>query len=183
MKKLKRTFYNREADIVAKDLLGKLLVRRVAGKTLVGRIVETEAYLGEHDLACHTAKGMTERNRVMFGPAGHTYVYMIYGMYYCTNIVTESVGRGSAVLLRALEPIKNVKDKTSGPGLLSKAMKIDRKLNGCDLLENKMFVTYPPHAEKFIIISRPRIGVDYAGRWAKRCLRFYIKNNPCVSRP
>src|SRR5881398_784235 len=108
MRKLPRGFYDRETVLVARDLLGKHLVHRVAGVERVGRIVEVEAYLGPHDLAAHSAKGLTERTKVMFGPPGHAYVYMIYGRYCCMNVVTEREGLASAVLLRAIEPVTGI---------------------------------------------------------------------------
>jgi DNA-3-methyladenine glycosylase len=119
----------------------------------------------------------------MFGPPGHAYVYFIYGMYFCMNVVTEREGHASAVLLRAVEPVENIAGRTGGPGLLCRAMRIDRRLNGHDLLSDDFFIAAPDRAEKMIIVKRPRIGVDYAKHWAKRLLRFYIKGNPHVSRP
>jgi DNA-3-methyladenine glycosylase len=183
MRRLPRSFYDRDTIIVARELLGKHLVHVEPGVRRVGRIVEVEAYLGPHDLAAHSAKGLTERTRVMFGPPGHTYVYLIYGMYYCMNVVTEREGHASAILLRAIESIENVAGKTSGPGLLCNAMRIDKRLNGHDLLSGDFYIAAPTRAEHFIIVKRPRIGVDYARHWAKRPLRFYIKGNPFVSRP
>jgi DNA-3-methyladenine glycosylase len=182
MQKLPRQFYDRDTIIVAKELLGKFLVHTSNGIERVGRIVETEAYLGEHDLAAHSSKGKTERTKIMFGPPGHAYVYFIYGMYFCMNVVTEREGHASAVLLRAIEPVKNLEGKTCGPGLLCRAMKIDKKLNGHDLLSDNFFIAAPTKLEIFKTIKRPRIGVDYAKHWAKRHLRFYIKGNPHVSR-
>lgn len=182
MKKLPRHFYDRETALVARELLGKLLVRRSAGVVRIGKIVETEAYLGPHDLAAHSAKGLTARTQPMFGPPGHAYVYLIYGMHHCMNVVTEREGHASAVLLRAVEPVKNLAGRTQGPGLLCRAMEIDRRLNAHDLLSDDFFIAGPETAEKFTIIKRPRIGVDYAGHWARRLLRFYIKGNAFVSR-
>jgi DNA-3-methyladenine glycosylase len=118
----------------------------------------------------------------MFGPPGHAYVYLIYGMYHCMNVVTEAEGHASAVLLRAVEPVQNVDGRTQGPGLLCKAMHIDRTLNGCDLLSSALFISPPDSPESFDMVKRPRIGVDYAGSWAKRLLRFYIQANPFVSK-
>jgi DNA-3-methyladenine glycosylase len=164
-------------------LLGKWLVRVDHRVIRIGKIVEVEAYLGPHDLAAHSSRGLTERTRVMFGPPGHAYVYFIYGMYHCLNVVTEREGHASAVLLRALEPVKNLDGRSSGPGLLCRAMHIDRRLNGHDLLSDDLFIATPSEAESFRIVKRPRIGVDYARHWAKRHLRFYIKDNPFVSRP
>ena len=153
------------------------------GVERVGKIVEVEAYLGPHDLAAHSARGLTERNKIMFGPPGHAYVYFIYGMYFCMNVVTEREGHASAVLLRAIEPVKNIAGRTCGPGLLCRALNIDRRLNGHNLLSDDFFIAEPDAAESVSIIKCPRIGVDYAGHWAKRHLRFYIKDNPFVSRP
>ena len=159
------------------------LVHRAAGVERVARIVEVEAYLGPHDLAAHSARGLTKRTRVMFGPPGHVYVYLIYGMHWCMNVVTQEEGKASAVLLRALEPVKNVEGRTQGPGLLTRAMGIDGRHNGHDLLSGDLFITRPPAGEKkIVIVKRPRIGVDYAGHWARRLLRFYVKGNAFVSR-
>ena len=182
MQKLPRQFYDRDTTLVARELLGKLLVHQAGGVIRVGKIVETEAYLGEHDLAAHSSKGRTRRTEIMFGPPGYAYVYFIYGMYYCVNVVTERAGHASAVLLRAVEPVKNLEGRTCGPGLLCRAMKIDKALNGHDLLSDDFFIAAPETAEKVSIVKRPRIGVDYAKHWAKRHLRFYLKGNPHVSR-
>jgi DNA-3-methyladenine glycosylase len=182
LRKLPRSFYDRDTIAVARDLLGKCLVRRAGGVTRVGRIVEVEAYLGAHDLAAHSARGLTPRTKVMFGPPGHAYVYLIYGMYCCMNVVTQAEGKASAVLLRALEPVRNVEDRTRGPGLLCKAMGIDRQLNGHDLTSTGFYIADDGVAPRVAIVRRPRIGVDYAGHWAKRLLRFYLRGNPYVSR-
>src|SRR5579872_3133071 len=136
MQKLARSFYDRDTTEVAQELLGKYLVHASHGVERIGKIVEVEAYLGPHDLAAHSAKGLTNRTKVMFGPPGYAYVYMIYGMYFCMNVVTEKEGHASAVLLRAIEPIKNIETRTQGPGLLCKAMQIDKQLNGYDLTGN-----------------------------------------------
>lgn len=183
MKKLTRDFYNQKTVLVAKSLLGQYLVSRIGGLERIGRIVEVEAYIGPHDLASHCSKGMTKRTQTMFGPPGHLYIYMIYGMYFCTNIVTEAEGHGSAVLLRALEPIKNIQEKTSGPGLLSRALQFDKTLNGSDLLGNQIFITEPDRISPFTIKKRPRVGVAYAKAWAKKLLRFYIEGNAYISKP
>jgi DNA-3-methyladenine glycosylase len=180
--KLKRSFYNRDTVLVAKDLLGKVLVRASGGVERAGRIVEVEAYLGPHDLAAHSARGRTPRTEVMFGPPGHAYVYMIYGMYFCMNVVTEKEGHAAAVLLRAVEPMRNVTGKTKGPGLLCRAMGIDKRLNGHDLESDDFFIASDGKKGQFEIVARPRIGVDYSGSWAKELLRFYIKDSPFVSR-
>lgn len=182
LRKLRRDFYDRDTVEVARDLLGKYLVHVVNGVKRIGRIVEVEAYVGPHDLAAHTSKGITDRTRIMFGPAGFAYVYLIYGMYNCVNVVTENEGHGSAVLLRALEPVKNLEGRTQGPGLLCKAMDIDRRLNGHDLESLDFYLAESAESESFTIVERPRIGVDYAGEWAACELRFYIAGNPYVSR-
>jgi DNA-3-methyladenine glycosylase len=182
VQKLPRQFYDRDTTLVARELLGKLLVHQAGGVIRVGKIVETEAYLGEHDLAAHSSKGRTRRTEIMFGPPGYAYVYLIYGMYYCVNVVTERAGHASAVLLRAVEPVKNLEGRTCGPGLLCRAMKIDKALNGHDLLSDDFFIAAPATTEEIPIVKGPRIGVDYAKHWARRHLRFYLKGNPHVSR-
>jgi DNA-3-methyladenine glycosylase len=183
MQKLERPFYDRETLHVARELLGKYLVHLSDGVERVGRIVEVEAYLGPHDLAAHSSKGLTERTKIMFGPPGHAYVYMIYGIYHCMNVVTEPEGHASAVLLRAIEPVENVEGRTQGPGLLCRAMQIDRRLNGHDLVSDDFYIAAKPGSDPPVIVKRPRVGVDYAGHWAKRLLRFYIKENPFISKP
>ena len=183
MQKLPRAFYDRDTVTVAQELLGQWLVHRSRGVERIGRIVEVEAYLGTQDLAAHSARGLTERTRVMFGPPGHAYVYFIYGMHHCMNVVTEAEGHASAVLLRAVEPVKNIAGRTCGPGLLCRALRIDRRLNAHDLLSDNFFIARPPGRGPVAIVKRPRVGVDYARHWARRHLRFYIKGNPFVSRP
>jgi len=183
MRKLPRSFYDRDTIVVAHELLGTHLVHVVAGVERVGRIVEVEAYLGPHDLAAHSARGLTKRTRVMFGPPGHAYVYLIYGMHWCVNVVTQAEGTASAVLLRAVEPVKNIEGRTQGPALLTRAMGIDGRLNGHDLLGDELFVRDARDDTPIRIVKRPRIGVDYAGHWARRHLRFYIRGNPFISKP
>jgi DNA-3-methyladenine glycosylase len=179
---LPREFYDRDTIAVARELLGKHLVLRSGGVERVGRIVETEAYLGPHDLAAHSARGRTARTEVMFGPPGHAYVYLIYGMYWCMNVVTQPEGQASAVLLRALEPVRNLEGRSQGPGLLCRAMGIDRRHHGRDLLDPDFHIEAPSVEPPIAIVRRPRIGVDYAGHWAKRLLRFYIRGNPWISK-
>ncbi|MCK9540033.1 DNA-3-methyladenine glycosylase [Dokdonella sp.] len=177
-----RRFYARDTRQVARELLGKLLVHQVGDLQRVGRIVEVEAYLGPDDLAAHTSRGRTARTRAMFGPPGHVYVYLIYGMHHCMNVVTEPEGTGTAVLLRALEPVANLSLSASGPGRLCKAMDIDLSLYGHDLLSDTLYIARPPTQVPFSIVARPRIGVDYAGEWATRPLRFYIEGNRFISK-
>lgn len=181
MKKLNRDFYDRDTVVVAKDLLGKYLVHASKGITRIGKIVEVEAYLGLHDKAAHSSKGITKRTQIMYGPPGFAYVYLIYGMYHCVNFVTEKEGNGTAVLIRALEPIQNIHARTQGPGLLCKAMDIDMRLNGHDLLSKDFYVADAGDRAGHIV-SAKRIGVDYAGEWAQELLRFYIRDNVFVSR-
>lgn len=183
MRTLTRDFYNRNTVEVAKDLLGKYLVHKSNNIKRVGRIVEVEAYLGPHDLAAHSCKGLTKRTEVMFGPPGFAYVYLIYGMYHCVNVVTEEEGHASAVLIRALEPIQNIDMRTQGPGLLCKAMHIDKQLNAHDLTSKNFYIAAPAAPSEFTIVKKPRIGVDYAGVWTKKLLRFYIKDNSFISKP
>lgn len=181
--KLPRSFYDRDTVTVARELLGCYLVHVVNGVERVGRIVEVEAYIGPEDLAAHSSKGLTPRTRILFGPPGHAYVYLIYGIYWCMNAVTEREGHGSAVLLRALEPVQNVDGKTRGPGLLCRAMGVDGRLNAHDLLSNDFFIAAGHRADMSEIVARPRIGVEYSGAWAGKPLRFYLKDNPYISKP
>ncbi len=182
MRILPRSFYDRDTIVVARELLGKCLVHRSRGVERIGRIVEVEAYLGSHDLAAHSARGLTDRTKVMFGAPGFAYIYLIYGMYYCMNVVTERQGHASAVLVRAIEPVKNIEGRTQGPGLLCRAMDIDKRLNAHDLLSDDFYIGAVSRAVALKIVRRPRVGVGYAGHWAKRHLRFYVKGNPFVSR-
>ncbi len=183
MQILSKAFYDRDAECVARDLLGKLLVRRVDHRRQIGRIVETEAYLGPHDLAAHSARGRTTRTEVMFGPPGHAYVYLIYGMHHCLNVVTGPGDHASAVLLRALEPVSNIDISASGPGRLCRALDIDRRLNGHDLTTGELVLVEPADlAGHFEIEARPRVGVDYSGEWAHKPLRFCIAGNQFISR-
>ena len=182
-KPLPRAFFDRDTVTVARELLGKHLIHVSRGVERIGRIVEVEAYLGTNDLASHSSRGMTGRTRVMFGPPGHAYVYLVYGMHCCMNVVTQREGHASAVLLRAIEPVKNVEGSTRGPGRLCKAMRIDRGLNEHDLTGGGFYIADPPAPEPLSIVKSARVGVDYAGHWAKRLLRFYIRGNPFVSKP
>jgi DNA-3-methyladenine glycosylase len=180
--KLPRDFYARDTVEVAKTLLGKHLVHVRDGVEYRARIVEVEAYIGAHDLASHSSKGLTPRTSIMYGPPGHAYVYLIYGMHHCMNVVTEPEGNGAAVLLRAVEPVANIEGNTRGPGLLCRALGIDRQLNGHDLLSDNFYIAESPREESFSIVTRPRIGVAYAAEWADANLRFYIEGNPFVSK-
>jgi DNA-3-methyladenine glycosylase len=186
MQKLARDFFARDTVAVAKDLLGCFLVLRIGNLEKIARIVEVEAYLGAHDLAAHSSKGITKRTRTMYGPPGFAYVYLIYGIHHCMNVVTEPEGCGSAVLIRAVEPICNIPGNTKGPGLVCKAMDINLRLNGHDLCSDDFYIanaTEPEWRHKDIkIVQRPRIGVAYAGKWANELLRFYIEGNGYISK-
>jgi DNA-3-methyladenine glycosylase len=179
--KLSRDFYARRTLTVARELIGMHLVRAYRGKQMIGRIVETEAYQGPKDQAAHSARGQTERNAVMFGPPGHAYVYLIYGMWDCVNVVTREPGVPHAALIRAVEPIAGIKERTWGPGLLCKTMHIDRNLNGIDLCGEKLWIEAPRDTRRSKITCAPRIGVDYAGEWAHKLWRFFDADSPYVS--
>ncbi len=180
--KLERAFYDRPTLTVARELIGTHLVRDDGSRRRVGRIVETEAYQGPEDLAAHSSRGRTARTAVMFGPPGHAYVYFIYGFWNCLNVVTEQEGTPHAVLLRALEPVAGIADKTWGPGLLCRALSIDRTLNGADLCGDVLWIERPRGRHRAPRIGRsPRIGVDYAGAWASRPWRFFDRDSPYVS--
>lgn len=179
---LPREFYARRAIVVARDLLGRVLVHQDGGVRRAGVIVETEAYVGPHDLACHASKGRTARTDVMFGPAGHAYVYLIYGMYDCFNVVCERVGYPAAVLVRAVAPIEGCDGKTDGPGKLCRALKINRALNRADLTNSALTIEEGTRMSPRRIEKGPRIGVDYSGDWAHAPLRFWVRDDPHVSR-
>ena len=191
--KLSRSFYEQPTIDVAKQLLGKFLIHRHTDATLVGRIVETEAYLGPQDLACHAAKGRTRRTEVMFGAAGHAYVYFIYGFYNMLNLVTEAEDYPAAVLIRAVQPIRGVElmkqqrksdllhNLASGPGKLCQAFAIDRSHNGADVCGKTLYLEDRGEpTPKFD--ATPRIGVDYAGAWRDKPLRFVVRDSKFVSK-
>ena len=191
--KLPHSFYEQKTIDVAKQLLGKYLVRKHPEGKTIGRIVETEAYIGPQDLACHASRGRTARTEVMFGPAGRAYVYFIYGFYNMLNLVTEATNYPAAVLIRAVEPMDGIelmktrrqngslRNLASGPGKLCQAFAVDRTLNGADLSGNVLYVEdrSEPAAK---IRATPRIGVDYAGKWKSKPYRFLIRGSEFVSR-
>jgi DNA-3-methyladenine glycosylase len=191
--KLPRSFYEQSTVDVAKLLLGKFLVRTHPDGDSIGRIVETEAYIGPQDLACHAAKGRTKRTEVMFGPPGHAYVYFIYGFYNMLNLVTEAKDYPAAVLIRAVEPVKGIElmkrrrrsdelgNLASGPGKLCQAFAIDRSLNGADV-SGKILYVEDRGAPAPKILSTTRIGVNYAGKWKDKRLRFLVRGNEFVSK-
>ncbi len=196
-KKLRRDFYLNDTLLVAENLLGKIFVRKVGGKFLSGKIVETEAYIGEVDESAHSYKGKTERNSVMFNEGGHLYVYFTYGMYFCANVVTEKEGRGNAVLLRAMEPLEGIdtfaqnrfgkseiteREKINllnGPAKICMGFEINKNENGTDLLGDDIFILDASPIDKGKILISERIGISKSKElpW-----RFYIKNNKYVSK-
>lgn len=177
--RLERAFYARDTRVVARELLGKLLVR---GRRRA-RIVETEAYHGLDDAASHGHGGPTPRSAIMFGPAGFAYVYLIYGMWSCLNVVTGDVGLPSAVLLRAaaLEAGEDPRE-AAGPGKLCRALGIDRALNGADLVDGDALWIADDGTAAGAVRQGPRVGVDYAGAWAARPWRYWIADHPSVSK-
>jgi len=185
-----RSLINKKTIEVAKSLLGKHIVHKTKEGTSIGKIVETEAYLSD-DPASHSSRGKTKRNEKMFGPPGKAYVYIIYGMYNCFNVVTQPEGKGEAVLIRALEPISGIelmkkrrktdkiKNLCSGPGKLTTALGITKDHNGADLIKSSLKIISPKNKEKFDIILTSRIGIT---KGADLKLRFYIKDSEFVSR-
>jgi DNA-3-methyladenine glycosylase len=171
---LPRVYFNRPTVTVARSLIGKYLVRVIDGRMLAGKIVEVEAYIGPQDKACHASKGRTQRTDVMFGPGGIAYVYLIYGMYHCLNVVTEREEFPSAVLIRAIEINGELID---GPGRLCRALQIDRRLNRADLTtgESLWFEDRGTLVERGDVAAHRRVGVDYAGEWAKKPWRFRLR--------
>jgi DNA-3-methyladenine glycosylase len=188
---LGRAFYARPTITVARELLGKVLVRQPAGgAALAARIVEVEAYLGERDAASHARRGPTPRAAIMFGPPGFLYVYLIYGMHHCMNMVTETDGVAGAVLIRAAAPIVGFGDGAgarargplTGPGKLCSALAITRALNGHDLTHGREIYVADDGSPAPRRARSARIGVDYAGAWAARKLRFFDARSPYVCR-
>lgn len=182
MARLGRSFYARDAVTVARELLGATLVHRHRGRLLRGRIVETEAYVGAHDLACHASKGRTRRTEVMFGRAGHAYVYLVYGIHELLNVVTGAKDDAQAVLIRAAEVLPEASGgpgRMNGPGKLARSLRVTRALNGADLCGSRLWIERGRAPRK--IARARRIGVDYAGVWAERLLRFYDDESGEVS--
>jgi DNA-3-methyladenine glycosylase len=169
MTRLPRAFFERPCLDVARELVGKHLCHRVGRRVRSGRIVETEAYIGQEDQACHARFGPTPRARILFGPPGHAYVFLIYGMYDCFNVVCEPAGRPAAVLVRALEPDPGVDQRTDGPGKLCRALAITRTQNHADLCTARSPLWIEARDERAPRIAiTERIGVEYAGEWAKK---------------
>lgn len=203
MKKLSRDFYNRDTLEVSKDLLGKLLIHHTEGDRLVARIVEVEAYIGDIDKACHAYNNrMTNRTKVLFGPPGIAYVYLIYGMYYCFNVVTEEKDKAAAILVRAIEPMEAIEkmaanryqkrlgeiskkqqiNLTNGPGKLCIAMGITKEQNEMDLCGDKLYIAEAQEKQSYQIVTTTRINIDYAEEAIDFPWRYYIKDNPYVSK-
>jgi len=192
-KPLPRKFYLQDTITVSRELLGKIIVRKTGGKILTARIVETEAYFGDHDPACHAYQKVTERNKIMYDTGGKVYVYFIYGNYYCFNVVSEGKGTGNATLIRAVEPlegidimkkfrgnVKNIHELSNGPGKFCIALNIDKNLYGEDLtVSEKIFISKPVKNEKFEVITTKRIGLNTGTEFP---YRFYIKDNPYVTK-
>ena len=191
--------FGRDAVSTARRLLGQRLVRALDGRRLAGTIVEVEAYLGPEDRACHTYAGRrTLRNESMYLPGGHAYVYFTYGMHHCFNVVCGGAGEGVAVLIRALEPTEGIEamfahrprarrstDLCSGPAKLCQALAIDRSLDGIDLRRDPSLwieCVQTRALPQRRVMATPRIGVDSAGEWSRRPLRFVIRDNPHASR-
>jgi DNA-3-methyladenine glycosylase len=189
---VERSWYDRPAVEVARDLLGSLLVHDTAAGRIAGRIVEVEAYQGPEDLAAHSAGGRTPRNAVMFGPPGHLYVYLVYGLHHCANVVCGPGDKPEAVLLRAAALVEGealarqrrgpvpAERLAAGPGNLGAAFGIDRRLNGADLRQGPVRLAGGPRPER--VVELPRVGVAYAAAWAERPLRFLIPDDPHRSR-
>jgi DNA-3-methyladenine glycosylase len=176
------SFYQRSTDVVARELLGKLLVRQINGKLIKARIVETEAYFGQDDPASHACRGKTKRNAVMFGAPGCAYVYFNYGMHYLLNVVTEPEGKAGAVLIRAVEPVAGlpkIVNLTNGPAKLTKALGIDLTFNGKALNSPTLGIIDGDDRQNYKIVASPRIGISQG---QELFLRFYIAANPFVSK-
>ena len=178
---LPRDYFDRPTLEVARALVGKYLVREQGSGLLAGRIIEVEAYIGTEDKACHASKGRTARTDVLFGPPGHAYVYLCYGMYEMLNVVAEQEGFPAAILLRAVECEGRVID---GPGRLTRAFDIDRRLNRCDLTigQSLWFEDRGEVVPTGVLKTHPRIGVDYAGEWAHKPWRFRLTMEPSKPR-
>ncbi|MCX6745151.1 MAG: DNA-3-methyladenine glycosylase [Candidatus Parcubacteria bacterium] len=213
--RLIRKFYQQNTFELAQALLGKYLVRKCANNVLIGKIVETEAYYGPNDKASHASRGKTERTKIMFDQPGLAYIYLVYGMYYCFNIVTEAKDFPAAILIRALEPVKGIKQMyknrqchgehsrtmtptghpstklrmtkslANGPAKLCQALKIDKQLNGTNLITStKLYLAENPQGKitPSQIQCAKRIGIDYAGSYKHKFWRYYLKDNKFISK-
>lgn len=181
--RLNRSFFARDTLIVAEELIGQHLYVRTNGELRVGRIVETEAYQGPEDLAAHSTGGRrTNRTETMFGPPGHAYVYLIYGVWHCLNFVTREIGTPHAVLLRAIEPVQGVAGKTNGPGLLCRSLGIDLRYNGLDLEGDALWLERPSVFRAPTIVTSARIGIGERGAYTHVPWRFHDAASNCVSK-
>lgn len=180
--RLTREVYARPTLDVAPDLLGCWLVHDLPDGRRAGRIVEVEAYVGTDDLASHASRGRTPRASIMYGPPGFGYVFLIYGMHHCFNVVTDAEDVAGAVLIRAVEPGEGVSGATDGPGRVCRALGIDRSATGHDLTSAPLWLERRPGPPPGPIATSPRIGVEYAGAWASRPWRFYLPASRHVSR-
>jgi DNA-3-methyladenine glycosylase len=180
---LPRSFFERDALGVAKDLIGTRLVSMRGDDVRIARIVETEAYRGPSDAACHARAGLTRRTRTLLGPPGHAYVFLVYGMHDCFNVVCFAEGKGHAVLVRAAEPVVGIEAglRTDGPGRVTRALGLTRSDDGADLTGESLFIA---RGSRRVRLGRsPRVGVGYAGAVADRPWRFYDTESRHVSRP
>jgi DNA-3-methyladenine glycosylase len=180
---LQRDFYARRTLVVAREMLGKVLVHVLDGERRAGRIVETEAYVGPDDAASHARVGQKGRAAVMYGPPGIAYVYLVYGMHHCFNAVTETDGYPGAVLVRAIEPLDKLEQRGNGPALVCRALHIDRSCSGLDLTTSDLFLEDAARIADQHVSVGPRIGVAYAGEWAAHPWRFWLAASAHVSRP
>lgn len=181
---LPREWYTRDALVVARALVGCYVVHARVGKDpLVARVVETEAYRGPKDLACHARAGLTKRTRALLGEEGHAYVFFVYGMHDCFNVTCRGEGHGHAVLVRAGEPVSGFGEhaRLDGPGRFAKGMGITRALDGHDLTSPPLWVVARDRRPRIAVT--PRVGVAYSGEWADKPWRFFDANSRCVSRP
>ncbi len=200
MGRFDREFFARDTLTVARALLGARLVRLLDGERLSGIVVECEAYIGQDDTACHASRGRTKRNEVMFGPPGYAYIYFTYGMHWMLNVVTEAEGFPAAVLVRAIQPVEGIetmrvlrkapensragRDLTGGPARLTRALAVDKTLNGADLVDGECLWLEPNASVPDESVERgPRIGVQYAAEKDRVApWRFWVRGNPYVSR-
>jgi len=195
--KLDYDFYQNDAVTTAKDLLGKIIVREINGQKIMTKIVDTEAYMGAEDKASHAYNNKkTKRTKTMFGKGGLAYIYLIYGMYHCFNVVTAVKDDPHAILIRAVEPVEglelikknrnikssNLEDLTNGPGKLSQALKIDKSLDGCDLVKSNKLYLLDQENNDFKVVAAPRVNIDYAEEYKDKLWRFYIRGNKFISK-
>ena len=183
---IERAFYERDALVVARALVGTHLVVVARDDLRVARIVVTEAYRGPRDLACHARAGLTRRTRTLYGPPGHAYVFLIYGMHDCFNVVCFGEGKGHAVLVRAVEPVAGLDDagSTAGPGRLTRVLGITRTDDAVDLVSPaRIFIAPRATRRRLTVGVSPRVGVAYAGDWADKPWRFFDAASAHVSRP